>query len=133
LNVPRVLAGVAILVLAAFWAVVLIITLMTIGYVIVLVALFVTLLAIGFYGVVEGLGVGSSRSKVDAKSGGKLGAFSLAVLQMTAKGKTQDEIAAATSVSPFVIGKKIERLTKLGYIYEHALSEKGFDALKDAE
>lgn len=124
----------AILVLAAFWGVVLILFLMAIGYIIVLVALFVTLLAIGVYGVVDGLGVGSARSKGETSKGkASIGAFSLAVLQMTAQGKSPQEIAAATSVSPFVIGKKVERLTKLGYLYDHALSEKGFDALKDAE
>lgn len=133
MNAPKVVAGLAVLVLAGFWAVVLILFLTTIGYLIVLVAPFVTLLAVGFYAIIDGMGGSSARSKGGNRSRSKVGALSLTVLQMTAQGKSQQEIAAATSVSPFIIGKKVERLNKLGYLYENALSEKGFDALKEPE
>lgn len=134
MNAPKVVAGLAVLVLAGFWAVVMITFLQTIGYIILIIAPFILLLAIGFYAVIDGFGVGPIAPRGgSAKSGPKIGALSVAVLKMTAEGKTPQEIAAATSVSLSEVNKKIERLTKLGFLSEQALSEKGFNALKETE
>jgi len=133
MNAPKVVAGVAVLVLATFWAVVLMTFLSTVGFIIILVAPFVTLLAVGAYGIIDGLGMGSARGRGGSGGSGRVGALSMTVLRMTAQGKSKEEIADATAVSIAVIQEKVERLTKLGYLRENALSEKGFDALREAE
>jgi len=133
MNAAKVVAGVAVLVLATFWAVVLMTFLSTIGFIVILVAPFVVLLAVGVYGVIDGLGVGSARGRGASGGSGRLGALSMTVLRMIAQGKSKEEIAEATAVSVAIIQGKVERLTKLGYLHENALSEKGFDALREAE
>jgi hypothetical protein len=132
-NAPKVVAGVAVLVLAAFWAIVLITFLAEIGYIVVFVAPFVTLLAVGFYGIINGLVVGPAQAKGgSSRSGRRIGVLAMTVLKMIAQGKTQEEIAAATAVSITVIEGKVQALTKLGYLSDNALSEKGFDAVREA-
>lgn len=132
-NGPKVLAAVAILVLACFWAIVLIEYLQTIGYIIVLVTPFVTLLAIGAYGIVDGLGVGSAREAGgQIRNTGRVGALGKAVLKLLAEGKSKQEIADATAVSVSVIEEKIEALTKAGFLKGNALSEKGFDLVSES-
>jgi hypothetical protein len=131
-NAPKVVAGVAVLVLALFWAFLLHNLLGSIGDLMILVTPFVILLAIGFYGIIDGLGALSvqPRGSQPSRSGRRLGILDMTILQMTAQGKNQQEIAAATAVSPTVISEKVEALTKAGFLFENALSEKGFEVLK---
>ncbi|MDG6901441.1 MAG: hypothetical protein JRM80_05710 [Nitrososphaerota archaeon] len=131
MNLPKVIAGTAVLVLAAFWAVLLLDLLTTIGYFVVLVSPFFVLLAVGSYGIIDGLAGGFGRSKGGSiRGGGRVDALAMTVLRMVSQGKTKQEIAAATAVSLVVIEKKMEALSRAGFLFENALSEKGYDAVR---
>jgi len=129
-NLPKTVAGAALLVLAAFWGFLLIDALPAVGYLMVLTAPFVVLLAIGSYAIFDGLGGFSARLRDGSKIGKGLGALDLAILEMTAQRKSRDAIAEATGVSATVIAEKVEGLMESGYVVQGSLSEKGFEALK---
>ncbi len=132
MNAPKTLAGAAVLVLALFWAFYLFEILSVIGYIIDLAAPFAVLLAIGAYMVLDGIGALSVKPRGARMAAKGLGALDLAMLQMTAQRKSQQEIATATGVSSSVIGEKLEALRASGYIAGDSLSEKGFEALRGA-
>jgi hypothetical protein len=130
-NAPKAVAGVAVLVLAAFWGFLLFDMLSVIGFIIVVAAPFAVFLAIGSYMVLDGVGAMSVRPHAGATRTGKtLGVLDVTVLQMTSQKKSQEDIAAATGVSPSVISDKVESLTRAGFLLESSLTEKGFEALK---
>ena len=129
MNTPKVFASLALLVLAAFWEVVLLDLYMGVGLIALFVAPFIVLVVIGIYGLLDGLGKGSYFRRSSAKSGAEVGPLGTAVLRMVAQGKSQQEIAAATLVSAALIEAKVEALTRAGFLEGNALSEKGFDFL----
>ena len=131
MNAPRMVGGTAVLVLAAFWAIVILDSIQGVGLILVIAAPFVILLAAGAYGIISGLGSPSMQpSGSSPRAGRRLGPLGMTILQMIAQGKSQQEMATATAVSAFVIGEKVEALTKAGFLYENSLSEKGFEVLK---
>ncbi|HYB44887.1 MAG TPA: hypothetical protein VEC92_00040 [Nitrososphaerales archaeon] len=133
MNKPKVIAAVAALVLAVFWALVLLVIVYAIGILVLLVAPFFILVAIGIYGIIDGLGGGSGQARMGAsRGGGKVGALGLTVLKLMAQGKSKDEIAASTAVSPMVIEEKLVALTSAGFLQGNALTEKGFDAVRES-
>jgi hypothetical protein len=129
-NLPKSVAGVAILVLAAFWGFLLIDLIPAIGYLMVLTVPFVVLFAMGAYVVFDGLGGFSVRPKAGSRTGRNLGALDLAILELMAQRKSSDAIAETTGVSSSVVADKVQRLTEAGYLAQGSLSEKGFEALR---
>ena len=131
MNVPKVVAGTAALVVALFWAILVIDLLSVYGTIVVIAAPYVVLLAVGAYAIVDGLAGQSAQPRGSAsRAGRRLGALDMMILQMISQGKSQQEMAAATAVSAAVIAEKIKTLTKAGFLYENSLSEKGFEVLR---
>jgi hypothetical protein len=126
LNAPRVLISIGVLVIAVFMGVLVDLFLGTIGYIILLSAPFITLLVVGIYGLVSALTAGSQQTHGSRA----VGALGFTVLRMIAQGKSQQDIANATSVSLIVVGAKVDALTRAGFLEDNSLTEKGFEAIK---
>lgn len=56
----------------------------------------------------------------------------MVVLQMLSQNKSQDDIAKSTGVSPTILAEKCATLMSTGYVSGNYLTEKGFDALRNA-
>lgn len=135
MNKPKVVAALAAIVLAAFWALLLMATpaLSGIGVLLLLVAPFFVLLSVGIYGIISGFGSSPGQPKTGASVGaGKVGVLGMTVLRLLAQGKNRDEIAASTAVSPTVIEEKLGALTSAGFLQGNALTEKGFEAVRES-
>lgn len=132
MNAPRFVASIAVLVVAAFWAVVLLEYLGSIGEIILLVTPFIVFFVIGIYGLIDALAFGSSSRAGSGRGSGRVGALGMTVLKMMADGKNQQEIAAATSVALITIEGKVDALKRAGYLQDDGLSERGFDLVRNS-
>ena len=90
------------------------------------------LVAIGIVFLLLGLGVvgGQSGAVTPVAKGGRLSELDLAVIEMISQGKSQEEIAKSTGVSPATLSEKCASLTSAGYISGSFLTEKGFETLR---
>ena len=133
MNTRRFITSIAVLIVAAFWAIFLLDFYATIfAIVILLVTPFIILLVIGIHGILDALGVGTQSDGGSSRGGGRVGVLGMTVLKMLSQGKSQQEIAAATSVSVVVVGVKMDALRKAGYLQENGLSEKGFNLVSES-
>ena len=63
-----------------------------------------------------------------------LSELELSVLRLLSQGKNEGEIAQGTGVSRPIVSEKVAKLRSEGYITDtHALTEKGFEALRTAD
>lgn len=66
-----------------------------------------------------------------AKAGSaRFGPLDRTILEMVSQGKSQDEIARVSGVSPQLVAEKAGALAAEGYIKDNYLTEKGFEAVR---
>lgn len=92
------------------------------------------LVAIGVFLLIFGLGVPEKLGRDGGRDSkrAELTELDVIVLQSLSQNKSQDEIARSTGVSPIVLSEKCAALMAAGYISGTYLTEKGFDALRNA-